>query len=289
MRKLPSLLALPLLVSACAGASSAASPTPAATYAVGSGSGDLILRVDTGGGLVPVGYFLNHLPEFSLYGDGRIVVPGPVAEIYPSPLLPDVRVMRVTPVEIQRIVAAADQAGLLGPNASYPGTGIYDAPTTIFTLTVAGVSHRIQAYALMAGVKSEKPADDAARARLLAFDDKIHALNRLLGRDVSDQEAFQPAGLRVFVRPAETVDPSEPAPTVLPWPLVSDPAKTGQPTDVPGTLCVLLSGTDLTEFTSTAGQANARTLWSFGTTRYSAVVRPLLPDETGCPNRTPVD
>jgi hypothetical protein len=283
MRKLSTLL-LPLLLAGCVqgGGSTNPSATQAPYYNVATGQKDLVLRLDSGGGLVPMSYLLTHMPQLSLYGDGRIIVQGPMIEIYPQPLLPNLRIMRITPSEIQTILGAADRAGLLGRDASYSAGGIADAGTTFFTVTVNGVTHRISAYALMEGVEAENAADAAARAKLLEFANKIGDLSKLLGREVTDTDAFEPAGMRVFVRPASGDDPVEPAPNKIAWPLAADPATAGQDSAVPGTRCVVVTGPDLAAFTAAAKQATTITRWIHATVEYSVMVRPLLPDETTC-------
>ena len=127
MRRLLPLLGAGLLLAAACTVASVGSPTPstaptatptaaptaAAGYSVATGPNNLILRIATGGGFVAPSYMLTAVPGFALYGDGRIIVPGPVTAIYPAPLLPNLRIISVTPAEIQKIVAAADAAGLL--------------------------------------------------------------------------------------------------------------------------------------------------------------------------------
>ncbi len=294
MRKLVPLFAICLLTAACtsAGATGSAGPgasgTPGSTtppkYAVETAPDKLILRIATAGGFIAPGYLLTSMPQFALYGDGRLIVPGPVVEIYPGPLLPNLLVMRVTPAEIQTILAAADKAGLLGPNASYLATGIADAGTTVFTTKVGGATHTISAYALMADAKADNVADDAARARLLEFENQISNLNAFLGRQVSDAESYAPTGMLVFARLADAPDPTAPAQQIVAWPLSLDPATVGQPTTVPQTSCIPLSGTDLATFLTVARTANAMSLWTYGTVRYAVSVRPLYPDESSCPS-----
>ena len=69
---------------------------------------------------------------------------------------------------------------------------------------------------------------------------------------------------------------------VLPWPLAANPATAGAPTLADGVTCLLLSGADLTTFVNAAKAANALTVWTFASARYSARPRPLYPDESGC-------
>jgi hypothetical protein len=287
MRRFASLLATGLLAAGCAtagGAGATSSPSPEPTYDVGTGPGDLILKLTEGGGLFPLEYLLTGMPTFALYGDGRIIVQGPTTEIYPSPLLPNLRVIRVTPAEIQKIVGAADQAGLLGPDAHYDATNIFDAGSSVFVTIVAGKTHTISAYALFADGTTENAATAAARARLMTFHDRMEALSEFLGRPVSDEEAYEPAAMRVFVSAAnETPQPDGLERQVVDWPLAVDPATAGQPTTVPNVRCLLLSGADLATFLSVARTANALTIWQTASGRYSVMVRPLYPDESGCP------
>ncbi len=280
MRKLLMVLLTPLALSGCVGGSATPVPTAIPTYALPGGNDALVLRIDTGGGLVPPGYILTHIPGFSLYSDGRIVVIGPMDASYPAALLPNLRVIRVTPDEIQSILRSADAAGLMGPDASYPGTGIYDAGTTFFTLNANGATHKIAAYALMANVKGENAAADAARAKLLAFWEKTQNLGAMLGRQVSDEEAYQASGLRLIVRQADATQPAEAS--TLPWPLGMDPFMSGQATKTPNTVCTLVTGSDMAAFVTAAQTATALMIWTYGPDKYSIGVRPLLPDEASC-------
>jgi hypothetical protein len=292
MHKLLSIIAIPFLAAACAapGTSGVASPAPLSsptgsspgTYAVETGTNKLILQEREGGGFVAPQSQLANMPTFALYGDGRIIVPGPVDAIYPGPLLPNLRASYVTPAEIQKILAAADAAGLLGPDASYDATGVADLGTTTFTVVVEGKVHTISAYALSADFKSGNPAVDTARARLIAFGDDLANLPGFLGRDVPDQ-AYEPLAMRVFVGPAEMTSTGI-TPQVVEWPLALDPATAGQPAAVANLRCIALTGTDLTTFLAAARTANSATIWMAASGRYSVTVRPLYPEESGCPS-----
>ena len=285
MLKLLSILGIGLMTAACTAAGASGSPgdTPAPPYNVATGSDQVVLRIATGGGLVPVEYLLTHKPRFALYGDGRVVVEGPVIEIYPAPLLPNLRQMHVTPGEIQKILAAADKAGLLGPDASFNATDIFDAGTTTFTTTVDGKTHTIDAYALGIEAATVDAAVAAARKKLSGFQDEVGDLSAFLGREVGDAEAYDAATMRVFTRPADSSAPDGLTRQVVAWPLSVDPATAGEATKVPQTRCLALTGADLTAFLTVARTANALTSWTYGAGRYSILVRPLYPDESGCP------
>jgi hypothetical protein len=290
MRHFLSLIGIGLMVAACVGGaggsagastSSGASAIPT-TYSVETGSDKLIMNLTEGGGNVPISYRLTHMPEFALYGDGRIIVQGPVIEIYPAPLLPNLRVLRVTPDEIQKVLAAADAAGLLGLDASFDATDVFDLGSSVFITTVAGKTHRISAYALYAQFKADDPAVNAARAGLMTYRDAITDLSKFLGRQVSDEEAYEPSSMRVFVGPTDETDSQGTTRQVVDWPLALDPATAGEQIANTTYRCIALSGADLRAFVTVAKTANGLTIWKASSGRYLALVRPNFPDESGC-------
>jgi hypothetical protein len=222
------------------------------------------------------------MPEFALYGDGRIIVQGPVIEIYPAPLLSNLRVLHVTPDEIQKVLAAADAAGLLGPDARFDATGVYDLDSSVFITTVAGRTHRISAYALYAQFKADDPAVNAARAGLMTYREKITDLSKFLGRQVSDEEVYEPSSMRVFVAPTDATDSQGTTRQVVDWPLALDPATAGEQIGNATFRCIALGGVDLAAFVTVAKTANGLTVWKASSGRYSVLVRPNFPDESGC-------
>lgn len=292
MRKLLTILGLfALTAAACvtAGANPTGAPTSAPTpttaptprYQLSMKATDLILRVQTAGGLVAPGFFVTAVPQWAMYGDGRVFVPGPVVQVFPGPLLPNLRVMQLTPDEMQKVIAAADAAGLLGPNAHFDIGVIADAGTTTFSTTVDGKVHTISAYALgMDTPASADPAVTAARAKLAAFESQIADLSGFLGRPIADA-AYVPTGMRVFVGQAQPSDPSQPTAQTLAWPLSVDPAS-GPPSTKPGMTCLALTGSDLSTFERAAATANTQTVWTFGRAHDFIQVRPLYPNESGC-------
>ncbi len=298
MRKRISILAICLVAGACASpAPSGSMPTPRAgspspaqssgpsstpKYAVEIGPDKLILRIADEGGFVPAGYQLTRLPEFALCGDGSVIVAGPLDATYPRLLLPDLRLLHVSPAEIQSILAAADEAGLLGPDASYDVGGVADAGTSVFTTTVAGVTHVVSAYALGLSEDLGTPQDvAAARSKLEAFQKQMLDLSTFLGRPVDGAEAYQPTVMRVFTTPAQTPNSAGPSARFVAWPIGIDPAS-GMKTAIEGVLCIAVTGADLTAFTAAARNADVVTVWTAPSGRYTISVRPLYPDESGC-------
>jgi hypothetical protein len=278
MRKLISILAIPLVVAACTGsttgtgagaASSALSPSAAPHYLIATGSDNLILQIASEGGFISPSFQLTRTPLLALYGDGRVIVPGPVDAASPGPLLPNLRQQHITPAEIQTILAAADAAGLLGPNVTYGGPGMPDAPNTVFRTTVASVTHLINASGT--GVE--------AQTKLGAFENSVLNLSGTLGRTVPDDGPYQPAGFNVFSSVASQPDATAP---VVTWPLSADPATAGGTTLVDGVRCLAAKGADLTAFLAAAKTATAGTIWKAPSGEFSVSVRPLYPEESGC-------
>ncbi len=132
-------------------------PTPmptAAGFQYDTGPNALVLRIKTSGGLVPPGYYFGEVPDFSLYGDGRVIVTGPVPAIYPGPALPNLVQFTLDSRQMTDLLVSAEQAGLFGPDVHYDYPGLYDGSTTVFESHVNG-DHTISAYAL--GLGSEAP------------------------------------------------------------------------------------------------------------------------------------
>jgi hypothetical protein len=251
------------------------------------GADELVLRVATGGGLVPPEYVLRELPGFSLYGDGRLVVRGPEVLIYPAPALPNVIQRQVSEDGVQALLAAADGAGLLGPSRHYDFPGIADAGTTTFTVVADGERHVVSAYALgleapgQPGISEE---ENEARAALLEFSTKLSDLQAWLPeRSLGPEEPYAFDELRVYVRPYTASPEPELVQVEKPWPLAQPLTTFGQPVEIlPDARCGVVAGEELATLLPAAREANELTPWTSEGARYLLLFRPLLPDEHGC-------
>ncbi len=243
-----------------------------------TGAHDLILRIDVGGGFVPLPLHLRELPTFALYGDGRVVVPGPQIEIYPGPALPNLQVRTVSEAGAQAILAAARTAGLFGPDRHYDNNRIADAPTTTFTVVAEGARHVVSAYALgMEGPGDSYPSD---RSALAAFQGKVSDLQSWLPKgSLGPEDQFHTDELRVYVMPYQPQqDLPQPAKD---WPGGSFGGFLPV-VDLTGIRCGTVSGPALPAVLSAAGAANELTPWRADGRLWTLVFRPLLPDESGC-------
>lgn len=247
----------------------------------------LVLRVETGGGFVPAELAFREIPGFSLYGDGRVLVTGPVPEIYPGPALPNLQEYRLTDEAVQHLLRMAERAGLLGPDRSYELATIADAPTMVLTAVAGGRRHRVSVYApgfeedIEAGVPEE---DMEARRRLVGFASRLGDLESTLQEGTwTGPEPYRPEAMRVLVLPpGEQPDP-EIEPGIEAWPLETPLSRFGEPaTTVPEGSCRVVDGEDLETLLPLAERATEITLWESEGERYLIAFRPLLPDEGGC-------
>ena len=249
-----------------------------------TGANNLVIRIDVGGGFVPVEYNLAAIPGVSIYGDGRMIVTGPVIEIYPGPALPNLQVTQLSEDALQAILRAADDAGLLDGNASYDYPCVTDLPTTTFTVVAEGRTNVVTAYALGLddGAGACEGVDSDARAALAAFQSRFGDLRNLVPEgSIGAEEPYVPTEMRVFVLPyrGEPELPQQP----VEWPVTGPLDSFGAPTDVPeGSRCGVVSGEDLTGLLAAATSANQLTPWTSDGTEHALILRPLLPDEHGC-------
>ena len=283
------LVALTILATACADAPTEPGDgggTGGGGIAHPTGGGDVLLRISSEGGFVPVEYLLTSVPGFTLFGDGTVVTQGAQTEIYPGPALPPMIATPVTEAGIQALLEAAVAAGL-DEDQTYTdmgSVGVADATTTVFTLTVDGVSHVTKVYALgmMTGEQPPRMSDEeyAVRTKLERLQASLQDLRTTLPDGAVGEDAtFTPGGLRLFITAYRGADLKQPP---VEWPLSTPIASVGEPTQVEDFTCAALTGADLEAVLPLAQSANQLTPWKSDGERYTILSRPLLPDESGC-------
>jgi hypothetical protein len=287
VRRTVAAIAVALIAAGCANATSAGGGAAGGHISYPRDPNALVLRIDTSGGFVAPSFTEGQIPGFSLFGDGRIITTGAQIEIYPQPALPPVLAQTVDAAGIQTLLRAALDAGL-GRDASYTdlgSVGIADAPTTTFTVAANGAVSTVRVYALgevSHGPGSSMPKEEAdARRFLQVFASQVADLQTLLPTgSVSSPQTFDPTAMRVFVgRYRAEQDLHEPA---IPWPGSTGLGSFGDPGRLAGTRCGAVSGKDLAALMPLARGANQLTPWTSDGRRWALVLRPLLPDESGC-------
>jgi hypothetical protein len=296
---LPTSIAVAALVVACGGASPTPSPAPvsqvpgASEPAASSSPGDVgaVIRASWTQALPPRALFGN-LPALVVTDDGRVLVPGPVAEIYPGPLVAPIVERPISPAGVAALLQAAKDAGILRSGGDFTGGALPPgAAAGRLQIVVDGVS-----YDLVGDTSAAVPCDAASScpqpvpgtpAAFATFWYRLLDLGSWLAPDLGAEREHVPSAYAVIVGP-----PPEPWPGAVPvvWP-VADPALDmfgtpvrGEPStrcgtadgDLAAALRPLFAGaTQLTRFVATPSASATHGL----------TVRPLLPgDEDPCAN-----
>lgn len=256
------------------GGASTTAPGPVATVPpAGDGA---VLQVTTGGGFVPAEIHFAGLPQFTLYADGRVVVPGPTTLEYPGRALPSLLTGSVGADDVRDVVEAARAAGV-GKSLDLGRPPVADAPTTTFVLVDGEGTHRTDAYALDIDGTGLSAAQQDARRRLR---DLVAETGRLGNAATGPYRA---TAVSVLVRPYAEVDrgglAAEPPPAEVEWPL-ADLATGGR--EQFGGRCLGFTGDDAERVLAAAAGARADARWRSGATSWWLVFRPELPAAEPC-------
>jgi hypothetical protein len=264
----PAALAAVVLLAGCQSLRSGGEPVPDDTP--GTPADDLLLQIEVSGGFVPMGYAFSNVPQLTVYADGRAIVQGPQILIYPGPVLPN---LQVGAADVDAIIGAAVDAGLIAKPPDYGQPPIADAPTTFVTITVDGktYSHAANALDIVSG-----PVAD-----LGLTEDQLGARNRLAAfvaeaqEHITEGEPYEITGFGLFAWPTpEAVGQGEIEAEVLPWPLALSLAD--------ATECTTVTGAEAATLLENLAGANELTQFEQDGTVYEVHFRPLLPHESGC-------
>ncbi|MCL5942378.1 MAG: hypothetical protein M1325_02470 [Actinobacteria bacterium] len=246
-----------------------------------TGADDLVFRVEVGGGLVPQEALFTNMPYLSIYGDGRVITPGPVIEIYPPPALPSLQVAKLSEEGLQKLLTAAAAVGLLEEGVDYGRPAVADGSTTTFTLAAEGRTVKTAVYFLDYENQDDQALTEPQKRRrqaLLDFQSRLGDLRGWMGGALGPETSYEVRALAVLILPGDPTqkDPSGLERRVLEWPL-ADLGSLGEPY-LQGKRAVLTGG-DLAALRPLLLQADTLTLWKSGAGYYTLLLRPLLPDE----------
>jgi hypothetical protein len=199
--------------SASPGPSSAPSTTGAIEHE--TGATDVVLRIESGGGFVPIDFLATQAPTFTLFGNG-VVVFQPRVDRSPEPDANGVvkgtpwRTATLDEGQIQELLEfALGPGGLGGARDSYIEGGIADAPNTIFTVHAGGIDKTVTINALS---EEPRPGPDAlARAAFWKLASRLQDFDQG-GRVATD--VYAPDRFRAVLIERE----AQPGVGPLPWP-----------------------------------------------------------------------
>jgi hypothetical protein len=270
-----------LVLAAAVPATSAASAQTPAAIGHPVRATDVVVRVSTGGGFVPVQVNLRALPSFTLYGDGSVIVPGPVIQIYPGPAIYPLVRSRLSERQVQALLRRAQAAGLLARAPIGYGdmgaVGVSDMPTTTLIVNARGRHVERSAYALGATRSGRlSPAQVTARRALAGF---IAQLPQGLKGTF-----YAPHAIAVYAGPYQGQGQS--GARRVRWPLASDLATAGRrPSNGFAYRCITVRGKAVATLLATLRKANEQSRWiaRAGVARsYQVIAVPLLPDQRDC-------
>lgn len=253
-----------------------ANPTPTLTPSSPPNANVAVIRIEQTGGMMPPWETMRWYPTVALYGDGRLITPGPELGLYPGPALPNVTMVRFSRDGVEQALAWAAEAGLQGPDRQL-GPMILDAGELVFSVVGPNGTHRTSVTALS--------ADDPQIGALRQFQDVISNLAAWLPEDVTSQPGPYPWDrLRVVSFPADPANMPDPdRAQVVDWPL-ADLASLGVSWSEPAQYrCFELTGDDLAVVRPIFESANELTLYRAADVDYQLYLHPLLPDDEACP------
>jgi hypothetical protein len=277
----------PAATNPASAAPSSASPAPSSSASPGAfgdiehatGSTDVLLRYDQGGGFVMPSFLATKAPIFTLYGDGTVIFrnpadasPPPIGNVFRQGMF---RTAHLSEEQIQETLAMAIGEGRLGiAKRDYGSALVADASTALFTVNAGTLRKTVSVYAL--GIDTPDMADAIPRAAFQTL------AERLAGFDQDGSiktDAYVPSKYRAILMDG---GPGDPAAKPWPWKDVA-PADFAVPADP--------NASQFPVHVLTAKQAAALgvehpeggfqgvTLVGPKGAFYSLSLRPLLPDE----------
>jgi hypothetical protein len=287
---------LTLVTAACSSAGAATappstaspSPTPAPTQSGidhPTGANDVVLRIEEGGGFVPIDFAASQAPIFTLYGDGRIVFQQ-LVETFPQPDANGItkptpwRTAQLDAGQMEELLTFALGPGGLGTaRDSYMHPGVADMPNTIFTINAGGLKKTVLVNGI--GMEQSGDPDDAARAQFKKLADRLRDFDQ---HGTISTDVYAAAAYRAVLVERE-VDPNVPGPSPAAWPwsdLKITDFKEGDGTNGPTFPHAALTRDQVNalKLGDVGGGAQGLIVKSPDGKTYSLTLRPLLPDET---------
>lgn len=115
-----------------------------------TGATDIVLRLETGGGFVPMEFVATAAPQFTLYGDGTVIFQTAAAPPFGvGGALPSWVMGKMSEENIQALLRfALDRGRLAGARDRYENMMCADCSTTTFVLNAGGLNKTVSVYAL---------------------------------------------------------------------------------------------------------------------------------------------
>lgn len=236
-----------------------------------------VIRLTSEGGFVPRGWDFSAPPMLLITAGGDVYRSGAMTAEFPGPLLLPIDHQRLTPAGVQKVMRAADLAGLLAPPPDYNDVDfqITDVATTVLTITTGAGAVSHAAYALGISPDGSGKEVTPARQKLKAFVDVLATLDSLVGADLSAPTPFEPTEYRMVAFPVNIADyaGNDPQPVVKDW-----PASTGVTLST-ADQCTRVASDQVAALFADASQL---TFFAEAGTTYQVFTRGVLPGDATC-------
>ena len=247
---------------------------PPRAYPHPEGTDDVVISYAELNGFTPREFAFQQTPNILVSGDGRVFTPGAQIEIYPGPMLPAIQVQTITEAGIQKILAAADDAGLLADLDFTEDSLVADAGTATVVINATGQSWVHEAYALgFPGPDGDQTTPE--RQALSDFLAQLSDLTTLVGpENLGESASFEPDAYAIQAIPIDDIaaySTDDIVPTVEAWPSdvsvhLADAAD-----------CTTLPATEVGDLLESANQL---TFFSEAGVTYQLLARSVLPGST---------
>lgn len=282
-RRVPLIAAVSILALALAACGDDGSADPGSSLPpVGSsgegfehptGADEVVISYVEAGGFTTREFTFQQTPNLLVSGGGQVYSPGPQIEIYPAPLLPAIQVQTITEDGIQRLLAAAAEAGLLADVDYESPTNIADASTATVTINADGETWVHEAYALGLG-SPDGTETTPERQALLEFVQSLGDLTAVVGADnLGETAAFEATDyaiealvvedVSVYGSPEDGIEPR-----LVEWP-ADIPLRLGDAAS-----CTVVPAA---EVGATLAAADQLTFFTDADVTYQVLARPVLP------------
>jgi hypothetical protein len=240
-----------------------------------TGAADVLLRIESGGGFVPIDFLATNAPSFTLYGDGTVVfrdltaVP-PTGEGSNINRLSPLLTIRLDEDGIQALLSDALGRGGLGIAAGpYMGQGA-DMPSTTFTINADGGTKVVSVTPLSPDMH---PQDRGIVTQLAGLAERLDGFAGL----VPGEQVYVPAAYRGILMSTDQAF----GPVIdWPWPAIKPADFVSRENEFLKLRSLSPADVAALGIPTIEGGFSGITLKAPDGKLYSFSLRPLLPDET---------
>ena len=242
-----------------------------------TGATDIVLRMEQGGGFVPMEFFATHAPQFTLYGDGTVVYQDSEQPAFGfGGPLPPFMSGKMSEEGIQALLQYALGTGrLAGARETYDNPMIADAPSTMFVINAAGLSKVVNIYAL--GESMPGVPDQADRAGFFLLAELLRTFDK--EADAGTVTDVQPYDANIYRATMYDQMGGQPAAEPRDWPWADVTLEDFPKGDEPGAIR-MMSREEVAQLVEVPN-GGAMAIWVVAPddTLVQFAFRPLLPDE----------